>query len=456
MQTTNPSQDLSKLWESSLAEIELSVSKPNFTTWFKNTQIVKDDGGLIYLGVPNGFVKEWLHNKYHKFILKSLRDLRGDIRGIEYVVAPKDDNKRAPGAPQWQAEEAVMGELPLKDLYINKDDNLNPKYTFDSFVVGPFNELSHAAAQAVIKNPGVAYNPLFIHGSTGLGKTHLIQAIGNEIKKIGMDKRVYYLTSEKFYLDYVNSVQANRISIFKEKYRKFDVLIMDDVQFFSGKQATQDEFFHLFNAFHDNNKQIVFSSDRHYNYIPEIEDRLRTRLGAGTIVDIGEPDFETRIAILKLKLKNHTFSPSDKILELIARTVAGSIREMEGTLNSIICQSQLKNRDLTTEEASALIKNKERIKKAITTEDVIKMVSSFYDIDREVICQKTRKKEVVKPRQMIMYILREDFKISYPTIGQKLGGRDHTTVIHSCEKIKSDLKKNNSLTQELEQIRALF
>ena len=446
-------QDLKQLWDTSLAEIELNVSRANFTTWFKNTRIIKEENGLVYLSVPNGFVKEWLHKKYHKFILRSLRDLKGEIRGLEYIVAPKDDKKDV--AQQEWVEKPVVGELPLKDLYINKEDNLNPKYSFNSFVVGPFNEVSYAAAQAIIKTPGTAYNPLFIYGSTGLGKTHLIQAIGNEIKKIG-GKRVHYVTSEKWFLDYVNSVQANKTTIFKEKYRKFDVLIMDDIQFFSGKQSTQDEFFHLFNAFYDNNKQIVFSSDRHYNYIPEIEDRLRSRFGAGTIVDIGNPDFETRIAILRSKVQNQPFCPSEKVLEVIARTVIGSIREMEGILNSIVCQSQIKNRDLTVEEITALIKNNEKVKKAVTAEDVIKLISDYYKIEREVICQKTRKKEIVKPRQIIMYILREDFSISYPTIGQKLGGRDHTTVIHSCEKIKSDLKKNRSLVQELEQIRALF
>lgn len=449
---TETPHDLKQLWEHSLAEIELSVSRGNFLTWFKNTSAVKEEGGLIYVSVPSDFVKEWLQNKHHKLILKSLRDLRSDVRGVEYIVSPRSGRKE----PSFgEPSRPLVVELPLKDLYINKEDNLNPRYSFESFVVGPFNDVSYAAAQAVIKSPGVAYNPLFIHGSTGLGKTHLIQAIGNEIKK-NSAKKVFYTTSEKFYLDYVNSIQANKITVFKEKYRKFDVLIVDDVQFFSGKQSTQDEFFHLFNSLYDTDKQIIFSSDKHFNYIPEIEDRLRSRLGAGMIVNIGEPDFEARIAILRSKLKNQPFTPSDKILEIVAGETGGSIREMEGLLNTIICQSQLKNRDLTLEETSAIIKNNQKIKKAVTTEDVIRLVSDFYKIERDIISQKTRKKEVVKPRQVIMYILREDFNISYPSIGQKLGGRDHTTVIHSCEKIKNDLKKMPSLMQEIERIRALF
>lgn len=448
--TTN----LKQLWENSLTDIELNVSKANFTTWFKNTYIAKEESGIVYLSVPNGFVKEWLYNKYHKFILKSLRNLSENVRGVEFIVVPKNEKKEQ---ELFEEKPTYSNELPLKDLYINKEDNLNPKYSFESFVVGPFNELSYAASQSIIENLGLSYNPLFVHGPTGLGKTHLIQAIGNEIKKkYKNEKKIYYITSEKYFLDYINSVQANKIAIFKEKYRKFDVFIMDDIQFLANKQSTQDELFHLFNTLYDNNKQIIFSSDKHYNFIPNIEDRLKSRFGAGMIVDINEPDFETKIVILRSKLANRNFSPSDKILELIASTITGSIRELEGVLNSIICQAQLKNNDLTLNEVSALIKNNEKIKKAVTTEDIIKIVSEFYSIDKETICQKTRKKEIVKPRQIIMYILREDFSVSYPTIGQKLGGRDHTTVIHSCEKVRNDLKNSSILVQEIEQIRAML
>src|SRR3989344_5528156 len=447
--------DLKQLWESSLVEIEPGISKANFATWFKNTYILKEESGVVYVSAPSSFVKEWLANKYHKVILRSLRSLSENIRNVEYVVAPKGGRKE-PVEDFGENKKVFSNELPLKDLYnINKEDNLNPKYSFESFVVGPFNETSYAAAQAIIKELG-AYNPLFIYGGTGLGKTHLIQAIGNEIKKTDFAKKVYYVTSEKFLLDFINSVQANKISLFKEKYRKFDVLIMDDVQYLAGKSGTQDELHHLINTALEGNKQIIFSSDKHYNYIPELEDRLRSRFGAGMMVDIGEPDFESRIAILRSKVRNRNFSPSDEVLNFIAKSVTGSIRELEGILNSIVHQSQLKNKELSVAEISTLIKNNEKVKKAVTAEDVIKIVSSFYNIDKEVICEKTRKKEVVKPRQLIMYLLREDFSVSYPSIGQKLGGRDHTTVIHSCEKVKNDLKKDSVLVQELEQIRAML
>ncbi|MBI1999196.1 MAG: chromosomal replication initiator protein DnaA [Parcubacteria group bacterium] len=445
--------DTKQLWDAALADIERAVSRANFTTWFKNTSIVKEADGVVYLGVPNGFVKEWLQNKYHKFILKSLRMISENIRGIDYIVISKTEQQKpgfAESAPQ------LYGELPLKDLYINKDDNLNPRYTFDTFVVGPFNELAYTATQAIMKSVGSVYNPLFVYGGTGLGKTHLLQATGNKIKEMYGDKKVFYITSEKFYLDLITSVQANKINVFKEKYRKYDVFIMDDIQFLSGKQGTQDELFHLFNTLYDNNKQIIFSSDKHYNFIGNLEERLKSRFGAGMIVDISDPDFESRVAILKTKSRHINFSPSDEIIEYIASNIKGSIRELEGLLNALVCQAQLKNRDLALLEVKTLLKNNEKPRKTLSVEDIVHVVSEFYNIEKSTIYEKTRKKEIVKPRQIIMYILREDLSISFPTIGQRLGGRDHTTVIHSCDKIKNDLKKDTVLVDELERIRSLF
>ena len=447
-------QDLKQLWDTSLAEIELNVSRANFTTWFKNTRIIKEENGLVYLSVPNGFVKEWLHKKYHKFILRSLRDLKGEIRGLEYIIAPKDDKKDV--AQQEWVEKPVVGELPLKDLYINKEDNLNPKYTFESLVVGPFNELAYAASQAILKTPGITYNPLFIYGKTGLGKTHMLQAIGNGFKKESSDKKVHYVTSEKFFLDYVNAVQANKAYIFKEKYRKYDVFIMDDIQVLSGKKGTQEELFHLFNVLCDNNKQIIFSSDKHYNHIPDIEDRLKTRFGAGMIVDISEPNFESKIAIINSKTKSLPFAIQNDVVDFLAGNFSGSIREIEGVINLISCQSQIKNKSIGLEEVKKIIKNNEKPVKSVSIEDTVSLVADFYGIDKEYIYQKTRRKEVVKPRQVVMYILREDFKISFPTIGQKLGGRDHTTVIHSCDKIRNDIKGDPELLQQINRIRAIF
>jgi chromosomal replication initiator protein len=446
--------DNKTLWENTLSEIELVVSKANFTTWFKETFISKYDDGVVYIGVPNTFVKDWLYNKFNKTILKNLRNQSDHIKAVEYIVSKTE--KAQKGAKNEQnAIPTDNKALPLNDFYINKENNLNPRYTFDTFVVGPFNELANAAAQAIIKQPGIVYNPLFIHGSTGHGKTHLIQAIGNQIKN-SSNKKVFYMTSEKFTSEYVNAVMTNKANHFKEKYKKYDVLIMDDIQFVSGKEKTQEELFHLFNTLYDNNKQIIFSSDKHPNFIPGLEDRLKSRFNQGMIVDIPKPDHESRVAILKSKTITSEFSMEDPIIDFLATSIDGNIRELEGVINSIVCQSQLKNKILSINEIKELIKNSSQPKKMISIVDLIKIVADFYGIDPEAICDKTRKKEVVRPRQVTMYILREDFNTSYPTIGDRIGKRDHTTVIHSYEKIKRDLKTDNLLSQQINQIRSMI
>lgn len=446
--------DNKELWNTVLSEVELAVSKPTFTTWFKDTSILKQEEGVIYLSVPNQFVKEWLYNKYHKFILKALRGLSEETRSVEYLVTKEPPKPETVAVKKPERDGTV--ELPLSDFYINKEDNLNPRYLFESFIVGPFNELAHAAAQAIIKKPGIVYNPLFVYGNTGHGKTHLIQAIGNHFKSVNQNRKVYYTTSEKFTIDCVNSIQENKMNQFKDKYRKYDMLIMDDIQFLSKKEKTQEELFHLFNTLYDNNKQIVFSSDRHPNYIGNLEERLKSRFSAGMTVDIPAPDHESRLAILKAKSVAAGITLSPEILEYLASTASENIRELEGALNAVICQTQLKNKELPLHEIKQLIKESSRPKKMVSVKDVIKTIADFYDIDENTIYEKTRRKEIVKPRQVIMYILREDFKISYPTIGEKLGGRDHTTVIHSCEKMKGEVKENLGLNQELEQIRTLL
>lgn len=449
--------DNKTLWKNALTEIELNVSHANFSTWFKNTYVAKQEDGIIYLGVPNTFVKEWLSNKYHRFILKSLRELNEHVRGLEYVVCKENKSNFVSQKENILDNKKINTEqFPLNDLYINKEDNLNPKYTFDSFIVGSFNELANAAAQAIIKKQGVIYNPLFVYGPTGLGKTHLIQAIGNYFKKTHPTKKVYYMTSEKFSTDYITSLQTGKINSFKEKHRKYDLLIMDDIQFLSNKEKTQEELFHVFNTLYDNNKQIIFSSDKHPNYIPEIEERLKSRFNAGMTVDITAPDYDSRIAILKAKAEINNFHLQEESIKLIANAIQGNVRELEGILNSVIMQSQLKNRELSINEIKTILKNNLKPKKTISTKEIVKIVSGFYNISETNIYEKTRRKEVVKPRQIVMYLLREDFNISYPSIGQELGGRDHTTVIHSCDKIKKDIKTNSLLCQEIEQLRAMF
>lgn len=448
--------DTREIWNSCLQEIETNVSKANFSTWFKNTHIQKEDSGTVYVGVPNEFVKEWLITKYQKLILKVLMNYSENVRGVEFTITKFDRDRNRDESP---VHILPSRELPLKDLYINKEDNLNPRYTFDTFIVGSFNELAYAASQAIINKPGALYNPFFIYGNTGLGKTHLIQATGNAIKEKYPEKKVHYITLEKFASDYINSLQGNNKNnafAFKEKYRKYDCIIIDDIQFIGKMEKTQEELFHLFNTFYDHNKQIIFSSDKHPNFIPGLEDRLKSRFAAGMIVDVGDPDYESRVAILKAKSRQLGIEITDEVISFIATSIQGNIRELEGVLNTIIVQTQLKQKPLSINEIKNLIKNSVKPKKNVSVKDIVKIITDFYSLDEATVYEKTRRKEIVKARQVIMYILREDFNVSYPLIGQKLGGKDHTTVIHSHLKIKNDLKNDQTLVDEVEQIRVLF
>jgi len=444
--------DTKQLWKNCLAEIETGISKANFSTWFKNTSILKEEVGIVYISVPNEFVRDWLKNKYHKLITKTIADMYENMRAVEYVITKTENTKQE--LPKINT--VLNKELPLRDLYINPGDNLNPRYHFNSFIVGSFNELAYAASQAIIENPGTKYNPFFVYGATGLGKTHLLQAVGNSIKNKYPNKKVYYLTLEKFATDFINSLQNNKANSFKEKYRKYDLLIIDDIQFIGKMEKIQEELFHTFNTFYENNKQIIFSSDKHPNYIPELADRLKSRFAAGMIVDVSEPEYESRLAILKVKLKELEIDLNQDIIEYIASTIQGNIRELEGSLNTIVCQYRLKNKPLLISEIKNLLKNNIKPKKNVAIKDVVKTVSDYYSLEELSIYEKTRKKEIVKARQIIMYLLREDFNVSYPLIGNKLGGKDHTTVIHSFLKIKNDLKNDPQLLQEIEQIRIMF
>jgi chromosomal replication initiator protein len=442
-----------ELWEYVLTQIELSISPANFNTWFKNSFIVKiGDDGVVTIGVPSQFFKDWYVKKFHTLLLKILRDVSYEFRNIEYSIV-KDERRKAPR--ENRPQRGVI-ELPLNEFYINKGDNLNPRYTFDSFVVGSFNSLAYAAATAVLERPGITYNPLFIYGDTGRGKTHLIQAIGNDFKKRYAGRKAFYLTSEKFVIDYVDSVQAGTANRFKDKYRQYDLLIMDDVQFLAKKEKTEEELFHLFNALHDTNKQIIFSSDRPPAAIPDIAERLKGRLASGMTVDIGEPDAESRMSIVRRKAALHGIMLSDEVVEYVATSLSGSIRELEGMVNSIVCHAQAKGIVPDIAEVRQSLRSFARPQKSVSIKNVVDKVAEYYGIDEESIYEKTRRREVVRPRQVIMYLLREDFSISYPTIGTKIGGRDHTTVIHSCEKIKREVIVDNELAKEIQNIRTLL
>lgn len=457
METIN--EELESLWKSALAEIELEVSRANFATWFQNTIIIDKSDGVIVVGVPNGFTKEWLSAKYHKFIVKILRKMSPEVKSVEYIILSnsaeilKKNKRKEDGSSSAPAKE---GQMEIAEICIDPEANLNPRYTFDNFIVGSFNELAYSAGIAVTKNLGTAYNPLFVYGGVGLGKTHLLQAIGNEVKKNNRDAKVQYITSEKFTLDFVNSVQSNTPNIFKEKYRKYDLLIVDDIQFFSKKEKTQEEFFHVFNTIYGKNKQIIFSSDRPPKQIEGLEERLRSRFESGMIVDITQPEFESRLAILKAKSELKNIALEMEVLEYIASAVSDNIRELEGALNSIVGQIKMMGKTLTLNDIKEIIKKNAKPKKMVSINQLIKFVCDFYSIEERHLFEKTRRKDVVIPRQVAMYLLREDFNSSYPFIGQKFGGKDHTTVIHAYEKISALIKNEGKIKEEIDQLRKII
>ncbi|HUS48842.1 MAG TPA: chromosomal replication initiator protein DnaA, partial [Candidatus Paceibacterota bacterium] len=343
-----------------------------------------------------------------------------------------------------------IDQLEFQEFRISKETNLNPRYMFSSFIVGPFNELPHAAAYAITENPGFIYNPLFIYGGVGLGKTHLMQAVGNEIVKKFKKKKVKYIPSEKFTSEVVSSIKNHQMDSFKAKYRAIDVLIIDDVQFLAGKEKTQEEFFHIFNVLYENNKQIVISSDSPPKAIRALTERLRSRFEGGMIADIGIPDLETRIAILKTKAQEKKVAFGEEIYQYIASTIQKNIRELEGALNRLIVYQKMNNQQPDLETVKTLLKNLlSAPTKIVTPKKIIQKVAEFYDLKENNILDSSRKKEIVRPRQIAMYLLREELKSSFPFIGRKFRGKDHTTAIHSYKKILEEIKKDKKFEEEI-------
>lgn len=443
-----------ELWQAALSEIELSISKANFITWFKNTSVLSNKDGRICIGVPNGFAKEWLENKYRSYILRALRNIQSDVKEVACLIAPHPENvMKEPRVdavlPPQVSSLAAQNRGEIADS--SQENNLNPRYVFENFVVGSSNELARAACYAVSQNLGKTYNPLFIYGGVGLGKTHLLQSIGNEVLKNDPAYRVKYMTSEKFTSDLIDSIKNQRINDFKEYYRKIDLLIIDDVQFLSGKEKTQEEFFHIFNYLSQLNRQVVLSSDRAPKAIPTLEERLRSRFEGGMIADISRPDFETRVAILRRKAGADGLEVTEEALRFIASNVTNNIRELEGALNRVAVSSQLTKSKITITFVSSILSEliSSGKKKGVTHKHIIKVVSDFFDISPEELAIKGRKKEVVRPRQIAMYLMRSELNYSYPGIGEKLGGRDHTTAIHAFEKIRKELEINEKLQEEI-------
>jgi chromosomal replication initiator protein len=448
-------------WNTVLGELEVSLSKANFTTWFKNTKIVSIENGVVTVAVPNVFTKEWLEKKYHKEIFEALSHVLGMINKVEYKVGSAKmleeevtKNTQKESDKIKKIEEEVIQEEELVDK-TTASGSLSSKYTLDTFVVGNSNKLAFAACQSVSENPGIKYNPLFIYGGVGLGKTHLMQAVGNAISAKKGGKKVVYVTSEKFTNDFISSISDKKTNAFKDKYRKTDVLLVDDMQFLAGKEQTQEEFFHTFNALHQANKQIIIASDRPPKAIPTLEERLRSRFEWGLIVDIQPPDLETRIAILQRKAQMRGYQVPLDVLNYIARNIQQNIRELEGALNRILAYCELNGSrpdiNIATTVLNSLINNPKR--KTFTPKHIVEKVAAFYDININDILGIKRDKEIVMPRQVAMYLMREELDLSYPKIARELGKKDHTTAIHSCEKIEKELDYNEPLRHEISLIK---
>lgn len=447
-----------EIWQAMLAEFELKISKANFTTWFHNTGIFEYNNGFVIICVPNTFTKSWMEKKYNSDIVKSLERITGKpVKKVEYRVENvKNIHEQECNASQRQTPASPINiSAYAENKYLISQFGLNPKYTFTSFIVGKGNELAHAAAQAVADRPGEAYNPLFIYGGVGLGKTHLLQAVGHSMVQKNPHLKILYVSSEKFTNEFISSIREKHTKEFKDKYRNVDLLLIDDIQFIGGKEETQEEFFHTFNELHQQGKQVVLTSDRPPKAIPSLEDRLRSRLEWGMIADISPPDMETRIAILQTKCQEKNFHLSVDLVQLVVEAVQSNIRELEGALNKIIAFHQLKNTEPSKETIRSILSTFENknIKKTRTPKEIISEVAHYYDINIEDILGKSREKKLSFPRQIIMYIFRNELKMSYPAIGAELGGRDHTTAMHAHTKISTEIENDPKLKQDVEMIK---
>jgi len=449
--------DKHQLWQATLGELELTLSKANFMTWFKNTFIVSYENDRVVIGVPNTFTKAWFEKKYHSSILKSLQAISENrIKEVRYQVEAQKNT--VPDSTSSVSIEKItkISENNQRPQNAIHEIGLNPQYTFSNFVIGKGNELAQAASMAASEKPGRVYNPLYLYGGVGLGKTHLLQAIGNGVITADPEKKVLYVSCEKFTNDFIKAISSKIIDKFKTIYRSVDVLLIDDIQFLSGKEGTQEEFFHTFNALHQNNKQIVISSDRPPKAISSLEERLISRFEWGMIADISSPDYETRLAILETKCKEKGLRLDPEVLQYIASNIQNNVRELEGALNRIIAYTQLNNSESAVEIAKKIIQTAETPTRQITTitpRVIISTVATHFDVNEEDIMGACRKKSFAVPRQIIMFLMREEINSSYPAIGQEIGNRDHTTAMHAYLKIKTGIENDQKIKQHIKIIR---
>lgn len=443
------------LWQSVLGEIELTISHANFTTWFKNTELLECSADRIVVGVPNVFAIRQFEVKFNDQIVSILKKNGVETSRVSYIVktAKKNVISRETTANESELDQRIDTLLDKKSPTSQKISSLNPRYTFDSFIVGSSNDLAYTACQAVAANPGTKYNPLFIYGGVGLGKTHLLQAVGNEIVKNKSSTRVVYISSETFVKEFLESIRFKKTG-FSDKYRNVDVLIVDDMQFIAGKEKTQEEFFHTFNALHQSNKQIIIGSDKPPRSIPTLTERLRSRFEWGMAIDIQMPDFETRCAIVETKASAAGIVLERDTIEYLAKNIKTNIRELEGALNQLLAYAEMRgvSPDITT--AEGLIGNVRHSRpQHVTAKQIIDKTARHFQIDSKEICGEKRDKHIVVPRQIAMYLLRSELHLSFPRIANELGRKDHTTAIHSVEKIERSIKLDFLIREQVAEIR---
>jgi len=460
--------DAKQVWRAALGELQVSLSPANFETWLRDTTLVDVDDNRFRIAVPNGFAKDWLESRYRSLISQTLARIVGYSVQVEFVVGtpPEAVAENDAASPPTLISERPLALPSSQHVRVESTrvageggaTNINTRYTFANFIVGSANRLAHAASLSVAERPGHAYNPLFLYGGVGLGKTHLMHAIGNQVVTKFPRKRVVYATSEKFTNEFITSIQQGKIDDFRARYRRIDLLLIDDIQFIADKERTQEEFFHTFNAIHEDGKQIVLSSDRPPKAILTLEERLRSRFEWGLIADLTAPDLETRIAILRAKAEEGGVPITSDVIEFIARKVVSNIRELEGALNRIVAYASMGAVPISIELAQAVLSNVlyNPKKRQITPERIVKAVSDYYGVGLDALKGQKRDKAIVMPRQIAMFLMREETDVSLLRIGAELGNRDHSTVLHACDKITREAGVNDELRREISAVRELI
>src|SRR6056297_1473298 len=446
-------EEMEHIWNQTLNEIKDKLSNPSFKTWFSNTKPVDMQDNILLIKVPNDFIKDWIETRYNQLITNVIQNLTDtNLKCRFYTEEDLKDKEKKEGknTKQYEKEnpEKKLEKEKKKEYNINK--NLNPKYSFDSFVVGNGNRFAHAAALAVAEAPAKAYNPLFLYGDVGLGKTHLMQAIAHYILKHNPDNKVVYVSSETFTNELINAIKDDRTSSFRNKYRNIDILLVDDIQFLANKERTQEEFFHTFNSLHESNRQLIISSDRPPKEIPTLEERLRSRFEWGLITDIQKPDLETRIAILRKKADLENLKIPNEVVIYIADNIQSNIRELEGALIKVIAYSSLVDKEIDIDLAEKalqdlIIENEEP--KEINIDLIKNIIVDYYNLKKEDMTSKKRTQKIAFPRQIAIYLSRELTDLSLPHIGEEFGGRDHTTVIHAYNKIEKRIEEDQEFAK---------